>query len=117
MSFSPVGGKSLDSAEATPLRTTQPTLVVIKGPQMGDEFKLAPSVTTVGRDTAADIFLSSRTVSRKHATLTQIADTVILQDQGSLNGTYVNGELTDEVELRDGDKLQFGTFLLQFHRR
>lgn len=120
MSFSPVSnGAAKPAAEqaAAPLATKTPVLVVIKGPQMGDEFLLGASVTTLGRDTNADIFLNSRTVSRKHATLTRIADTVILQDQGSLNGTYVNGEIVDEIELRDGDRLQIGTFLLQYHRR
>lgn len=83
---------------------------------MGYDFLLNDGVTTIGRDPKADIFLNDRTVSRKHATLTQVSGTVILQDQGSLNGTYVNNELVDEAELRAGDQIQFGTFLLMFHK-
>lgn len=117
MSFSPVSavGGTKPTQVTAPLKETKPTLVVIKGPQMGDSFYLNPGVTTLGRDVKADIFLNSRTVSRKHATLTQVANTVILQDLGSLNGTYVNGNLVDEAEIHDGDKLQIGTFLLKFH--
>lgn len=116
-SFTPVGarGQSPNNLNAE-VRTTKPSLLVVKGPQMGYDFLLNDGVTTIGRDPKADIFLNDRTVSRKHATLTQVSGTVILQDQGSLNGTYVNNELVDEAELRAGDQIQFGTFLLMFHK-
>lgn len=92
------------------------SLTVVKGPQIGDYFTLDATTTTIGRDPKADIFLNDRTVSREHALIAQSGDTVILKDLGSLNGTYVDGTLIDEVELKSGEILQIGTFQLQFLR-
>ena len=83
---------------------------------MGDYFELNPELTTVGRNPKADIFLNDQTVSRDHAELIRSGEIVIVRDRGSLNGTYVNGTVVDEAELRDGDRLQIGTFQLTFRR-
>jgi len=37
-----------------------------------------------------------------------------LQDLGSLNGTYLNGELVSEKPLNDGDELQIGKYRMHF---
>lgn len=92
------------------------SLTVVKGPQIGDYFTLDSASTSIGRDPKADIFLNDRTVSREHALIAQSGDTVILKDLGSLNGTYLDGKLIDEVELVSGVIIQIGTFQLQFLR-
>jgi pSer/pThr/pTyr-binding forkhead associated (FHA) protein len=80
----------------------------------GEVFRLTAGEVTIGRDSTCDVFLDDVTVSRKHATL-QVGAEVVLQDLGSLNGTYVNRRRIDSEErLVDGDELQIGKFRLAF---
>lgn len=89
-------------------------LVVKKGPDAGERFVLLKDETTLGRDPQSDIFLNDITVSRKHARVDRAGGGVTLTDVGSLNGTYVNGERVDEVDLRNGDEIQIGKFKMVF---
>ncbi|MBK5212001.1 MAG: FHA domain-containing protein [Coriobacteriia bacterium] len=89
-------------------------LCVVKGPQMGDCFSINDANISIGRDTNADIFLNDRTVSREHSEIVSVGDVVILRDLGSLNGTYLDGVLIDEAELKSGSIIQIGTFQMQF---
>lgn len=112
--FAPVG----NSGQVVPAEPVaggvQPRFVVVKGPQMGDYFALDPRRTTIGRNPKASIFLNDQTVSREHAEVISSGIMVLIRDLGSLNGTYVNGLIVDEAELKDGDIVQIGTFQLAF---
>lgn len=73
------------------------------------EHFIQPGKNLVGRE--GDVFLSDARVSRKHAEIIFENNTLILQDLGSTNGTFVNGEkLEPNVprELKHGDKVEFG---------
>jgi pSer/pThr/pTyr-binding forkhead associated (FHA) protein len=87
---------------------------VRKGPQPGERFFVDRSRLTVGRDPESDIFLNDMTVSRTHAIIECEANAVTVKDAGSLNGTYVNGEIVESATLVDGDALQIGTFQMVF---
>jgi pSer/pThr/pTyr-binding forkhead associated (FHA) protein len=89
-------------------------LIVRKGPQPGEKFFLDRATLTLGRDPESDIFLNDMTVSRTHAVLNCSVSGVSVRDSGSLNGTYVNGEVVDSAQLADGDILQVGTFQMIF---
>ena len=89
-------------------------LVVRRGPNSGARFLLDDDVTTVGRHPNADIFLDDVTVSRRHAVLTSGERGITLTDNGSLNGSYVNGDRVDERLLGTGDEVQIGRFKLLF---
>jgi len=52
-------------------------------------------------------------VSRKHAKITTDDKTVSIQDLGSTNGTFVNGEKIRKVELKDGDRILIGTSIVK----
>src|SRR3712207_7685536 len=52
-------------------------------------------------------------VSRKHAKITTDDRTVSIQDLGSTNGTFVNGEKIRKVELKDGDRILIGTSIIK----
>lgn len=84
----------------------------------GQVFRLvAGDPVILGRDPDADIFLDDVTVSRRHAEVTVGEEDILLQDLGSLNGTYVNRRRIDEAEpLLDGDEIQIGKFRLVFIR-
>ncbi len=89
-------------------------LVVVRGPNAGSRFLLDRERTSVGRHPDSDIFLDDVTVSRRHAVLTLDEDGMTVEDNGSLNGTYVNGERVDRRTLATGDEVQIGRFKLLF---
>jgi len=94
--------------------TEGPVLVVHKGAEVGERFYLEGAGFTVGRDPECDIFLNDVTVSRQHARLVVSPDGVSVEDEGSLNGTYVNDVLVDKARLTNGDALQIGRFRMIF---
>ncbi len=69
----------------------------------------------LGRDPALEVCLDSSSVSRQHARV-QIADGVaMLEDLGSKNGTFVNGQrITTAVRLCDRDQIGVGEVRLRF---
>ena len=92
----------------------QALLVVIRGTNAGSRFALDQPVTTVGRHPESTVFLDDVTVSRHHAEVRQDGDSFVVADVGSLNGTYVNGNRTEEHQLAEGDQLQVGKYRLVF---
>jgi hypothetical protein len=93
-------------------------LVVRSGGDMaGEIFIPIDGETTIGRQSDSDIFLDDITVSRNHALLLHEDDGYYIQDQGSLNGTYVNRVRVEKQKLADGDQLQIGKYKLTFFQR
>jgi len=94
-------------------------LVIIIGPNIGDIFLINKSKFTIGRNPESDIFLDDITVSRKHAILEKIDKDFRIKDSGSLNGSYVNGEIVENSILKDGDRIQIGKYIFLFfcHRK
>jgi pSer/pThr/pTyr-binding forkhead associated (FHA) protein len=91
-----------------------PQLMLTKGPSKGEVFYLEDFPITVGRDPDCDIFLNNRTVSRQHSIIERQGNRIIVRDNHSLNGTWVNGQVVEEAELSDGCLLQVGTFAMRF---
>ena len=89
-------------------------LVSLIGPSKGARYLLEQGTTRIGRATSNEIFLDDVTVSRKHAEVSKNSKKYLLRDLGSLNGTYLNGELVGEADLSDGDELQIGKFRMHF---
>ncbi|HJG37412.1 MAG TPA: FHA domain-containing protein [Enorma phocaeensis] len=96
-------------------RITNPVLSIIKGPQTGNTFQLDGAETTIGRDPANAIFLNDMTVSRAHAKIVRDGSNVVIEDLGSLNGTWVDGAIVTSSALHDGSSVQIGTFTLVYH--
>jgi pSer/pThr/pTyr-binding forkhead associated (FHA) protein len=80
----------------------------------GKEVALKVGETLIGRGTECDIVILSPLVSRKHARLIASAGGVRVQDLGSANGTYVNGNRIQDAKLRDGDGILVGTLEISF---
>jgi pSer/pThr/pTyr-binding forkhead associated (FHA) protein len=90
-------------------------LVVTRGPNIGARYLLGDKVVRAGRHPESDIFLDDITVSRRHVEITpKDGGAYALRDVGSLNGTYVNRERIDEVQLAPGDEVQIGKFKLVY---
>ncbi len=87
-------------------------LLVEKGAQAGRTYRLSEGVTAVGRHLRSGILLDDITVSRRHCRLTAEQDRLTVEDEGSTNGTYVNGARMEESRLQPGDRLMVGRFHL-----
>jgi pSer/pThr/pTyr-binding forkhead associated (FHA) protein len=85
-------------------------------PRLGEEerFDLAGRATRVGRHEENDIVLAGPTVSARHATIRKEQVGTVIEDEGSLNGTFVNGELVQQQLLEAGDRIQIGPHLLVY---
>ncbi len=73
---------------------------------------LTNGIHKIGRLENKEIILDDVTVSRNHAFLSVEDETVIITDEKSTNGIFVNGELTDESVLKSGSRIQIGKFNL-----
>ena len=78
------------------------------------EAPLTGAVTRIGRGVSADVHLDHPTVSRRHALVVRRDDTLVLLDDRSMNGTWLNGERISEVVLSDGERSQLGAVELRF---
>jgi len=79
-------------------------LIVRTGPNPGMVFDLTKEITSLGRDVANDIVIGDPEVSRQHARITRTPGGYVVEDMGSTNGTFVNGErITAPRVLRDSD--------------
>lgn len=103
-----------DAAAVDALPAGHALLVVQRGPGAGSRFLLDADVTNAGRHPESDIFLDDVTVSRRHAEFQRVESGFTVADVGSLNGTYVNRDRIDQVQLKDGDEVQIGKFRLVF---
>jgi hypothetical protein len=92
-----------------------PALVVrAGGGRAGESFRPAGDRTRIGRSPDCEIFLDDVTVSRNHAVLVDRDGTYWVEDQGSLNGTFVNRRRIDSSPLEEGDELQIGKYRMTF---
>jgi hypothetical protein len=84
-------------------------LIVRRGPQPNQIYELDKSISTLGRDITNDIVINDPEVSRHHCRLTQGGGGFTLEDLGSTNGTFVNGQrLTGARPLTPGDMIGLG---------
>src|SRR5262249_5010503 len=84
-------------------------LVVPAGTRAGQVIAVDRAVLRIGRQTSNDVVLPDAKVSRQHARLEQQGDGLLVTDEGSSNGTYVNGSrITTPTVLRAGDILAGG---------
>jgi pSer/pThr/pTyr-binding forkhead associated (FHA) protein len=92
-----------------------PALVVkTGGGRAGETFALEGDRVSLGRAPECDVFLDDVTVSRNHAVISRGADGYTIDDEGSLNGTYVNHRRVETARLEDRDEVQIGKYKLTF---
>src|SRR4029453_14188622 len=76
--------------------------------------ELTRDIVTIGSAPLNHIVIDDPAVSAQHAILARVADSYWLKDLHSTNGTQVNGVSISDAELKDGDKIQFGSVVAVF---
>lgn len=85
-------------------------------PPMGSTIALGP-INSIGRNVNNTIFVEDDFVSSNHAMLTFRGRSWFIEDQGSTNGTYVNGHRIDRpVALSFGDEVTIGRVRMRLDR-
>jgi len=86
-----------------------PCLLVLSGKETGRIFSLSKAEVTIGRSEEVDVLIVDPSISRRHAKLRLISpEAVSLEDLGSKNGTFFDGQRISQIDLRDGDRFQLG---------
>ncbi len=83
-----------------------------------DSYQLSKPNIAIGRSSGNDIVLDTTAISRYHSSLTLRAGEVVLEDLGSVNGTYVDGQKlapNAPLTLTGGEEIQVGEVRLIFH--
>src|SRR6476620_5922377 len=106
--------------KASPVPSIRPAggrsyvLRFISGKYQGGEFPIVnDKPIIVGRSSDLDMGLVEDMVSRKHARITMQQDQIWIEDLGSTNGTFVNGEKIKRARLKEGDRVLIGTSILK----
>ncbi len=92
---------------------TPASLVIHEGAGAGSEHRVDGELILGREQGSADLVIPDPGVSRRHARVLTENGALILEDLGSSNGTYVNGErIAGAVELAAGDEIQLGGTIL-----
>jgi len=113
----------LDKDDALRAGTFRVTSRLVEGPggavgslvmPNGDRVPLGDDPVTIGRLPECEVCLSDNGISRNHAQIRRDADSWVVADLGSTNGTRVGGRVVSEARLADGDEITVGSTILRF---
>jgi len=94
---------------------TNPNIPYLRDPSK-QEHLLEQAMTRLGRGLENEIVIVSKRASREHAHIRRDGRRTFLDDLGSTNGTFLNGErVLGSVQLRDGDQISIGEIMFIFH--
>jgi serine phosphatase RsbU (regulator of sigma subunit) len=112
--FSP-GGRPLDATHASDLSHY---LVAARNGETVARVELGNAPLTIGREAGQALVLADTEVSRRHARVTFASGEVLVEDLGSTNGCFLNGQrLSAATTLKEGASLRIGSHLLKYERR
>jgi Nif-specific regulatory protein len=86
----------------------QPRLSAISGKLKGGIFTISEEPFVIGREIAASLCVADASVSRRHSIIEKKADTYVITDLESLNGTFVNDVPVRTRRLDHGDRVRIG---------
>ena len=111
--------KELESPPPPPKRSKRPrgqprVLVVTQGSKTGQSAALADGVILIGRGADCQIILDDDYVSTRHARVVSGENGIYLEDLGSTNGSYVNGQrITAPTTITMSDTVRIGKTILK----
>ena len=89
-------------------------LTILEGPDAGQTFDISKGTVTVGRTADNDVCINHASISRQHAVLTSLQGFWKLEDVGSHNGTFINGQKITSTLLKGDCDIIFGNIRVQF---
>jgi transcriptional regulator with GAF, ATPase, and Fis domain len=112
--MSPSEGTRLISSLEPPVLSMQSyRLEMLRGPDVGQTWELQPQETRVGKGSENDVVIVDATVSRNHFVLVHTPEGFLVRDQGSTNGTYLEGARVVEAYARPGMEIRAGEVILR----
>jgi hypothetical protein len=103
-----------ESADSS--RNQQYYLEVIEGGDLGQRYLIPVGESFLGRHSQCAMSVADPEVSRRHLKLTVDAQGWMLDDLGSTNGTWVNGQRITRQAIAPGDRIQIGQTVLMLKR-
>ncbi len=105
-----------DELDSPALERDDIVLIIHKGGGDKSIIRLDQEITTAGRHPQCDIFLDDISVSRHHLRFVREGEQLMLEDLGSMNGTYLNRDRIDGPRrLQDGDQIHIGKYRAYLH--
>jgi diguanylate cyclase (GGDEF)-like protein len=104
---------SLDGDAYIQVDARHPYLIIFIGNDGGKRHKLKQGQMTVGRSPQADITIDDQRVSRIHCIIKWIGETIMLEDKGSSNGTFVDSKKVSRAHLLPGIPVQMGRSVMK----
>lgn len=84
-----------------------PVLEMVSGPFPGTVYPVRQEEVFIGRAPGCGVMVDDQRISRQHARLIRAGEIYQVEDLGSSNGTFVNGQVVEEsTPLLDGDEIQ-----------
>jgi uncharacterized protein involved in exopolysaccharide biosynthesis len=108
------GGNGAQYMMMRPDRQLPAYLLVCMGANVGHRYPIGTAELTIGRSDRSDIRIDDDRVSSRHAELVRRGGRYRIYDLGSSNGTLVNAQRVDEIDLRDGDLIQVGYTVFRY---
>ena len=84
------------------------SIFITRGKDVGKSYTVTKSKTTIGRGRESAIRLTDDEVSRLHCSVEMVSGVAFLVDEGSVNGTFLNGEKVTRVPINKGDSIRIG---------
>jgi diguanylate cyclase (GGDEF)-like protein len=97
-------------------RERPPRLIVVSGVFLGHQLEIGSEPVVIGRAVEATLSLPHPSVSRSHCRVWAEDERFFIEDLGSTNKTYLNGQSVMRAELSDGDQIGVGNHALKFFR-
>lgn len=112
--FSPIGRQ----VDATPAPDLSHYIVATRNGDIVARVELGTAPVTIGREAGQALVLADTEVSRRHARITFERGEVRVEDLGSTNGCFLNGQrLATAAALQEGASLRIGSHFLKYERR
>ncbi len=108
---------SLDEDRTRFYEEPEAKLVVIKAEGLEEEISLEQEELVLGRDEEVDVVVDDKRVSRRHCKILLKDGDFLIEDLGSSNGTFVNGQKVTQRRLEHGDRIQIGSAIFEFQKQ
>jgi transcriptional regulator with PAS, ATPase and Fis domain len=110
----PIHDETLTLVVPTPRAASAAWLVVAAGTPDERRIEIGETAVCIGSDAAAQVCVADPHVSRRHAEVARVGETVVLRDLQSRNGTYVDGIAVKEANLHGPATIRVGGTTIKF---